>query len=205
MQNELIISLKSCTENFIASFYINRFLLYHMKLKNLLLIAGTGSKSGKTTFACRIIEQIRHQKIAAIKITPHFHETTAGLVLLSEHPGYSVYRETNKDSTKDTSRMLYAGASDVYFAKVNDTTLLTAFIHIMRLIPENSPVICESPALRHFIDPGLFIIMSSETIIKQKDISTLRKLPHVSFTLEELDNLRAIPVDFNNGNWIYEG
>lgn len=174
-----------------------------MNYKNLLLIAGTGTKSGKTTFACRIIEQNKDQKISAIKITPHFHETTAGLLLLSEHQGYSIYRETNKDSAKDTSRMLNAGASDVYFAKVNDTTLLTAFIQIMRLIPADSPVICESPALRHFIEPGLFIIMSSEAIVKQKDLSTLRKLPHVSFTINELDKMQTIPVKFSNGKWIY--
>ncbi len=57
----------------------------------MVLIAGIGTKSGKTTMACRIIEQIRHPELVAIKITPHFHETTAGLVLISEGKGYSVY------------------------------------------------------------------------------------------------------------------
>ena len=48
-------------------------------IKNLLLFAGTGTKSGKTTMACRIIAKFPELKITAIKITPHFHETTTGL------------------------------------------------------------------------------------------------------------------------------
>ncbi len=176
-----------------------------MNIPNLLLIAGTGTKSGKTTFACRIIEQIRHPEIVAIKITPHFHETTPGLALINEHEGYSIYKETDPGSTKDTSRMLNAGASDVYFAKVTDGSLHKAFNEIMKKVPANTPVICESPALRYFVNPGLFIIMSSEAINKQKDINELIKLPHVKYSVEELEKIKVIPLSFINGKWIYEG
>jgi hypothetical protein len=37
-----------------------------MEVPNLLLIAGTGNKSGKTTFDCRVIEQFRECGIAAV-------------------------------------------------------------------------------------------------------------------------------------------
>ncbi len=87
-----------------------------MLIPNLLIIAGTGNKSGKTSMACRIIGQFRHHEIVSVKITPHFHKTTPGLVLISEKSGYSVYEETNNDISKDTSRMLNAGASRVFFA-----------------------------------------------------------------------------------------
>ncbi len=50
-----------------------------MIVPNLLIIAGTGNKSGKTSMACRIIEQLKHLEIVSVKITPHFHETTPGL------------------------------------------------------------------------------------------------------------------------------
>ena len=66
-----------------------------MFIPNMLLIAGTGTKSGKTTFACRVIEQLKDTGIIAIKITPHFHETTPGLHLIREEEGWSVYRENN--------------------------------------------------------------------------------------------------------------
>ena len=96
------------------------FYFYNMVVPNLLLIAGTGNKSGKTTLACRIIDQFRHPEIVAIKITPHFHETTPGLDSYFRKQGYSISEETDTETAKDTSRMLKAGASKVYFAKVTD-------------------------------------------------------------------------------------
>jgi hypothetical protein len=173
-----------------------------MVIPNLLLIAGTGTKSGKTTIACRIIEQFKSLNIAAIKITPHFHETTPGLRTIIEASGYSIYEETNSNSTKDTSRMLQSGAVKVFFAKVLDDRIKSIFDIIMDLVPEGTPVVCESPALRNFVEPGLFIIMSSESIIKHKDVSHLQELHHVMFKLEELPGLTSIPIGFEDGKWI---
>jgi hypothetical protein len=174
-----------------------------MIIPNLLLIAGTGTKSGKTTMACRIIEQFRNLNIIAIKITPHFHETTEGLVLKSEKKGYSIYEETNITTSKDTSRMLHSGAHAVYFAKVWDDLLLNAFNEIMEYVPSDTPVICESPALRNYIEPGVFIIMTSEVINKQKNINHLQKLPHVLIKLEELKRIDTLPISFGDGRWFY--
>ena len=50
-------------------------------------------------------------------------------------------------------------------------------------------MICESPALRNFAEPGVFIIMTSDSIDKKKDISHLQRLPHVMFKYEELEKL----------------
>jgi hypothetical protein len=172
-----------------------------MKVPNLLLIAGTGNKSGKTTLACMVIEQFKGYGITGIKITPHFHETTPGLILLNEKPGYSVYEETNPDSAKDTSRMLKAGAAKVFFAKVTDADLLTAFKEILNHIPPGIPIVCESPALRFFIDPGLFIIMRSETS-NNKNINELLKLPHVMFHIDDLTGIKTLPLDFDIAGWI---
>jgi len=174
-----------------------------MKIPNLLLIAGTGTKSGKTSMACRIITQFSNLNIAAIKISPHFHETTSGLKTLCEEKGFVIYEETDPDSTKDTSRMLRSGASKVYFAKVFDDRLLFVFKKIMDLIPEGTPIICESPALRNFIEPGVFIIMSSVTTNKRKNISNFLKLPHLAFGLEKLSELSSIPIEFENGGWSF--
>lgn len=175
-----------------------------MIIPNLLLIAGAGTKSGKTTMACRIIDQFKSLNITAIKITPHFHETTPGLKIIEEEQGYSIYEETNAASTKDTSRMLNAGASKVYFAKVLDDRLFFVFNKIKDLIPEGTPIICESPALRYSVEPGVFIIMTSETIVKHKNISNFQKLPHVLFKLEELDGVSSLPIKFEGGKWGYQ-
>jgi hypothetical protein len=175
-----------------------------MKIPNLLLIAGTGTKAGKTSMVCRLIKQFHDLEITAIKISPHFHETTPGLSTMLEKPGYAIYEETSRKGTKDTARMLDSGASKVYFAKVWDDQLLTVFNEIMKLVAEGSPVICESPALRFFVDPGVFIIMSSDTVNKHKDISNLQVLPHVMFKLEELDKIKSVPIGFEERQWVYK-
>ena len=172
-----------------------------MVIPNLLIIAGTGNKSGKTTLACRIIKQFATLKVAAVKITPHFHETTPGLILIEENEGYAIYRETNPGIAKDTSRMLRAGAADVFFAKTTDRSVSAAFETIMRMIPEGVPMVCESPVLRKFIQPGLFIIMVSKNNNNNKDIKLLSGLPHVEFDLEFLERNQYLPVIFNNGAW----
>jgi len=175
-----------------------------MLIKNLLLIAGNGNKSGKTTFACRIIEQFRHAGIMAIKITPHFHETTTGLVVIEESEGYSVYEETDAETNKDTSRMLKSGASRVFYAKVTDNHLFAAFLKILENIPPGTPVVCESPALRYFAEPGLFVIMMSDEEFNKKNINRLLELPHVMFHLSKINKYVTLPIDFSDSKWIYK-
>jgi hypothetical protein len=170
-------------------------------IPNLLLIAGTGTKAGKTTVACLIIEQFSALQITAVKITPHFHDTTPGLILLEEGDGYAVYEETDRSASKDTSRMLKAGAVKVYFAKVWDNKLPDVFERILKLIPDNVPIVCESPALRYFTEPGVFIIVTSDTVVKHKDISNLMALPHVMIKLEDLSGMKSMPVEFKDGRW----
>ena len=173
-----------------------------MVIPNLLIIAGTGNKSGKTTLACKIIEQFSDRFVAAVKITPHFHETTAGLTLLNSGQGYSIYEETNAETPKDTSRMLRAGASVVFFAKVTDNTLLQAFTEILDHIPPDSPIICESPGLRQYVEPGLFVIMISSDQNNQKNINNILDLPHVELDLELISGSKILPIDFRDGKWV---
>jgi len=174
------------------------------KIPNLLLVAGTGTNAGKTSVICRIIEQYDYMNITAVKITPHFHVTTPGLVPISEGKGYAIYEETNREGTKDTTRMLRAGASKVYFAKVRDDQLPDVFNRIMEKTDQDIPVICESSALRHYVEPGVFIIMTSDKVNKNLDISNLQKLPHLMLKYEDMDTMPEIPVKFENGSWVSE-
>jgi hypothetical protein len=73
----------------------------------------------------------------------------------------------------------------------------------MEVIPINTPVICESPVLRNFIEPGVFIIMNSYKINKPKNINHLQTLPHVKFKLEELEKIDLLPIGFEAGKWFY--
>jgi hypothetical protein len=170
-------------------------------INNLLIIAGTGNKAGKTSMACRIIADYPKLEFTTIKITPHFHDITEGLLLIEEDKSYSIYEETNRNGTKDTSRMLNAGSKKVYFAKVRDDNPIIAFNKIMERVPIDTPVICESPSLRNFVEPGAFIIMTSDSFYNKKNIKHLQALPHLMIKLEDLAELTTLPVSFIEGKW----
>jgi hypothetical protein len=136
-----------------------------IKMPELLLIAGTGRNSGKTTMACSVIQNIsKLRSIVAIKITPHFHENYAFGKILVERDDLVIVEETQQDTDKDSSRMLRAGAKSVYFVMAKDEQLKEAFEIILELTPKNRPIVCESGGLIHYTAPGLFLMMNrSET------------------------------------------
>lgn len=178
-------------------------------LKNLLLITGCGRNSGKTTMVCRIIQQFRNLGIISIKITSHFHLPSDGLILISEHSdssdysGYAVYEETNPDMSKDSSQMLHCGAKKVIFAQLKGDDSYNDFLDIIRKLPPNTPVVCESQALRNYIEPGILIIMTSLKEDNQKTTDFMRKFPHLEFSIEDMHEIENLPLDFKNRKWIY--
>ena len=172
-----------------------------MVIPNLLIISGTGKKAGKTTIACRIIEQFQNLHVVSMKISPHFHEASQGLKALMAEGGYAIYEETDSNTMKDTSRMLKSGASKVFFGSAWNYPLADVFLKIMEEIPAGTPVICESPSLRNYIEPGLFIIISSNNKLKHKDIKQLQELPNLTVKLEDLADMDHLPIQFRNGRW----
>jgi hypothetical protein len=172
-----------------------------MQLSNLLLVAGSGRNSGKTTFVCRIIKQFSDLGITSIKISPHFHEPSPGLVHVSGKPGLEIYEETARNSTKDSSRMLESGATKVYYIQTQEESLYEAFSEVYLNIKSDSPVICESPSLINYLTPGMFVIMRSTYGINRKNIDDLIRHPHLQFTYNELINTENLPVDFIGGSW----
>ncbi|MDO8929478.1 MAG: hypothetical protein Q7W54_10880, partial [Bacteroidota bacterium] len=62
--------------------------------KNILLVSGSGQNVGKTSFIRRVIAHNASHKLVAIKISPHFHEPTSGLIPLHVTENYRVFQET---------------------------------------------------------------------------------------------------------------
>jgi hypothetical protein len=174
------------------------------KMENLLLVAGTGRNSGKTTMVCRIIRQFRNQGIIAVKISPHFHEPSKELKLISENKEYYIYEEKNKGTSKDTSRMLKCGAERVFLAQTAEAYLPEAFSEIIKNIPENRPVVCESPALIRFMEPGVFIIMIADNELNKKNITEMQFVDHSEYNLKKLSETDILPFKFHDGVWNYK-
>ena len=135
----------------------------------ILLISGSGQNTGKTSLACKIIEQNKDKNIVAIKISPHFHTVENGNLLFSDNK-YQIYQEHNIDGKKDSSKMLLAGAKKVVYIQATDEGLDLAYKKVSELISNNSFVVCESGGLRNILKPAVFLFIKhiDESKIKEK-------------------------------------
>ncbi len=137
------------------------------RFKDLLLVTGSGRNVGKTTFICSVIASNPRKKIAAIKITPHFHEPSAGLIPIVENSNFRIFEETDVNSEKDTSRYLQAGARKSYYIQTNDDALKEAFQLTSVLLDPDQPFLVESARLGQILAPELFLfIQDGDTIDK---------------------------------------
>jgi len=157
------------------------------KIPNLLMIAGTGRKVGKTTFACQLISDIsKTQEVAGIKISPHLHNQTEGQNILHQDDKFLIIEETNPSSDKDSSRMLRAGATKVYYLQTIDKNIREPFDLLLKLIHKHQVVICESGALLEYARPGMFLL------VKRKGQTSFKKgldlLPYAPDAIVEFDD-----------------
>ena len=172
------------------------------KIPNLIIVAGDGRNSGKTSMCRRIIRESGATGISAIKISPHFHDPGEGLVQISENEEFALYEETNSKTGKDSSEMLRAGAEKVYYIQVTDGSTASAFRKVLSYIPSGNPIICESPSLIRHFEPGVFIIMVSEDESLRKDISEMKKHAHIEFTLTRLNSTTTLPFRWTGKKWV---
>ncbi len=144
----------------------------------LLLIAGTGRNTGKTTLACSIIKRFSaNHKVIGLKISPHFHGGTKSLKTIISNENFNIYEETSSSTGKDSAAMLKAEASNVFYIEVLDEYLETAFEHFQNIMPSPYPIVCESPALINYVKPGVFFIVDNENNKnKKKEIFLKRKI-----------------------------
>ncbi|MBN1650384.1 MAG: hypothetical protein JW857_03595 [Bacteroidales bacterium] len=144
----------------------------------MLLLAGAGQNVGKTTFA---VNSIRHLKkkgltVYGLKITPHFHTDEPDHMLIKT-ADYQVSLEKHRDGKKDSSRMLKAGADEVFFVQtLSDSALAKVFDFVRRMADEKVIWVCESGGLRSVVKPGLFLYFKLKDAEPQK-ASAKRLMP----------------------------
>lgn len=175
-----------------------------LTLPQLLIIAGTGRNSGKTTLACQVIRKFSPSRsIVAIKITPHFHENPGYGRVIVDRPNIYIAEEIDPSTGKDSSLLLEAGAAQSYFVMTTDEYLEQAFREILTRIPANSMVVCESGGLRHLVRPGLFFMMQhKENSVLKPDAAKLLTLANhvITFDGSKFDfNINSIEIV--NNQW----
>jgi molybdopterin-guanine dinucleotide biosynthesis protein A len=164
---------------------------------NFIIIGSTGRNTGKTEFACRLINSwSKNSEVFGLKVTtinknegkcPRGGE---GCGVCSSLVGdYEIIEETGLDGKKDTSRMLVSGAKKVYWLKVSSTALDKGIEALLKLIPDDVAVVCESNGVRNVLEPGIFLVIKN---LKDKTIK-----PNCARVIRYASKI----IEFDNMSW----
>ena len=134
---------------------------------NMLLIAGAGRNSGKTSLACQIIAHLSEKhEVIAIKVAPHFHVLSDDASLVVDSPEMVISEET-APGPKDSSRMKQAGAARSFYVQVTDAHLPKLVAWFQEYCPD-SLLVCESGGMIDVVHPALFLFVYKNTIPSEK-------------------------------------
>ena len=134
-----------------------------LDIPEMLMIGGNTRNSGKTTMACDLISKLSvYQEVIGLKVTAirpgeielHGNHKSQDLM-----PEFSIFEELDPLSHKDTSKMLQAGATRVFFICVSEFFLEKALLLFLSKYINNQVIVCESRSLRRLVNPGLFLMM----------------------------------------------
>ncbi|RLD42445.1 MAG: hypothetical protein DRI86_11635 [Bacteroidetes bacterium] len=132
------------------------------KAPKTIIISGTTRNVGKTTFACQLIEKYKSEGVTAIKISPHFHNLNSDADIIFSNNDFIIIKEHNFDGNKDSSRMLNAGAKEVFFIMTKDENLDEIVNYLFNIIDINTRIIIESAAIRRYIEPVFFYLLYND-------------------------------------------
>lgn len=173
------------------------------RLPRFLVIGACGRNSGKTTFSEEVIRN-SSLPLTAVKITI-IRDEGKGCPLGGEGCGicsslqgdFELTEETVRDSGKDTSRLLAAGAQRVLWLRVRSTEVRKGLDELLSRLSGEEPVLCESNGIMNHIEPGLFLLLkargderikkSARTVMDRADL-LIETLPEGAlFDVKRLD------------------
>lgn len=142
----------------------------------LLIIGGTGRNVGKTEFICRLITRISAtEKVYGLKVSAIYPDETLfhGNHGANETSG-QLFEEHNVDGSKDSSRMLRAGASRVFYLRGDGAEIEAGYTLFKQTLSLQGLIICESNSLDSFVKPGLKIMVHNPSaVIKPRALAHL--------------------------------
>ncbi len=170
-------------------------------IPNLLLISGSVRDAGKTRLICMLIRKWKSTaSVAAIKISPHKHESDHSLLKLIENKRYTVWQETSR-SWKDSGKFLDAGGDPVFYVEAGDSYLYDAFSDTAALCGSNQMIICESGGLANFIKPGVLVFIQPHEGMISAEKERVKALADMVITSEEIDTFPG-KLDIDHGKWM---
>jgi hypothetical protein len=165
---------------------------------------GEGRNVGKTLLASDILAKFsRKTELVALKITPHKHIDTGKAKPVTHHQNLILLEETDYLSSKDTGRMLAAGAIRSFLLQITHDKIHEALDVVFDLVGKDTLVVCESGRLEPEIKVGLsFFLRQLNCQVNEID----KKLPKkgidriVTFTSNGFD-LDLSDIEIKNKTW----
>ena len=147
-----------------------------IKLDGMLMIGSAGRNAGKTVLACAAIKKFcKITNITGVKVTTiKAKDGTCprggrGCGVCSSLEGnFCITEELRRNSAKDTSRLLAAGASRVLWLRVMRSHLEQGLTALVSIMGSDATLICESNSLRHVVEPGLFLMVTAPNLKQWK-------------------------------------
>jgi len=136
----------------------------------LVLIAGSGRNVGKTFLAEQFVRELsQSQQVIGLKISSHMHVLNDDVIVKAgDGVNWIIGEEQNSHSTKDSGRLLKAGATQVIYAQIKMDTYLPEVIKwLQKILLNDQIVVCESAALGQYIEPGCAFFVSGANGGKQ--------------------------------------
>lgn len=137
----------------------------------MLMVGAADRNVGKTKFACSLISKFSLQcSIIGIKVTA-INKADGGCprgvsgcnVCSSLQGPFHITEETDRGASKDTCRMLAAGASRVFWLRALKTHLKEGVAALLDIVGDDAVLVCESNSLRRVVEPGLFVMVKSRS------------------------------------------
>ncbi|HUT04730.1 MAG TPA: molybdenum cofactor guanylyltransferase [bacterium] len=138
-----------------------------ISLPLMFMIGSAGRNAGKTELACALIRRyVRSREIVGVKVTtiekldgncPRGGQGCG--VCTSLEGNFCITEERGTCPGKDTTRMLRAGASRVFWLRCLRSHLREGAIALLEVTGRDSVLVCESNSLRQVVRPGVFVIV----------------------------------------------
>ncbi len=130
--------------------------------KDMILIGASARKTGKTSYACRLIElQSRRRDVVGLKITPWPEDGREAPAGGRDRIGFRIIGENGPTQETDTGRMLAAGASRSFRLLADRERIAEGIESLLGRIPERACIVAEGNSARRGVEPGLFILLKN--------------------------------------------
>ena len=138
----------------------------------VVVVGGHSRNVGKTSVVAGLIAALPEFHWAAMKITQHGHGVCAAdghpCHCASEDHSWAISEERDRSGESDTSRLLAAGASPVWWVRTEQGKLAEAMSGVRERIASCRNIILESNSVIRFIRPDLYITVLDPTTVDFK-------------------------------------